>query len=229
MRFKGMEIVSDFDGTIVEIDTVEYLLAQYANGDWRKYDVLFEKGEISLEECLRRQYGMIKEPRQKLLDAVDDVACFRTGLDDLLAFSRRNGNSFTIVSAGLDFVIWHLLRRKDAQDKIAILAPRSMLTSRGIVLDFSSLPQGDSPNFKRNAVRIIKAKGTKVAYIGDGFSDFEAIKDASIRFVIKGSRLAEQCKKHGIMCHEIVSLEEVTHYLKGSRMHIHRDVEAKSY
>ena len=223
-----MEVVSDFDGTIVEIDTVEYLLAQYANGNWRRYDDLFERGEISLEECLRQQYGMIRESKKKLLDAVDNVASFRTGIDDLLAFSKKEGNSFTIVSAGLDFVIRHLLRHKNVQNQITVLAPRSELTSRGIVLDFSRLPQGISPNFKRNAVRSIKAKGTSVAYIGDGFSDFEAIKEARIRFVIKGSRLAEQCKKYGILCHEIVSLEEVTYYLTGARMRVHRDVEAKS-
>jgi HAD superfamily phosphoserine phosphatase-like hydrolase len=223
-----MEIVSDFDGTIVNVDTVEYLLVQYANGDWRRYDVLFEKGEITLEECLSLQYGMIKEPKQKLLDAVDDVASFRTGLDDLLAFSERKGNSFTIVSAGLDFVITHLLRRMNVQNQIVVLAPKSKPTSRGIVLDFSRLPQGDSPNFKSNAVRSIKAKGTKVAYVGDGFSDFEAIKEANVRFVIKGSRLAEQCNKDGILCHEIVGLEEVTYYLTSPRTQGGGDVEAKS-
>jgi 2-hydroxy-3-keto-5-methylthiopentenyl-1-phosphate phosphatase len=222
-----MEIVSDFDGTIVNIDAVEYLLAQFANGDWRRYDDLYEKGEISLEECLRLQYGMIKEPRQRLLDAVDDVASFRSGFDELLAFSKKKGISFTIVSAGLDFVIRHLLSRKNLQNQIAILAPRSKSTPRGIVLDFSGLLQGDSSNFKSNLVRSVKAKGTRVLYIGDGFSDFEAVKEANIRFVIEGSRLAEQCRKDDIACHEIVGLEEVASYLNGPRTHGRADRETK--
>jgi len=208
-----MEVVSDFDGTIVNVDLVEYLLARYATGDWRRYDDLYERGEISLEECLRQQYGMIREPKRKLLDAVDNVASFRAGFDELVAFAMEKGNSFTIVSAGLDFVITHLLRRKNAQNQIVILAPKSKPTPQGIVLDFSGLPQGDSMNFKSNVVKSIKAEGRRVAYIGDGYSDFEAIKEASVRFVIKGSRLDEQCRKDDIVCREIVDLGEVTCYL----------------
>ena len=223
-----MEVVSDFDGTIVNIDVVEYLLAQYANGDWRRYDELYERGEISLEECLRLQYGMIREPKQKLLDAVDDVAYFRTGLDDLLAFSEKEGNSFTIVSAGLDFVIGHMLNRKNIQRRIAVLAPKSRPTSRGILLDFSHLPQGDSSNFKTNVVRSFRARGRRVAYIGDGLSDFEAIKEANVKFVIKGSRLAERCVREYVPCQEIVSLEEVSSHLAGARTRDHWGVEAKS-
>jgi 3-deoxy-D-manno-octulosonate 8-phosphate phosphatase KdsC-like HAD superfamily phosphatase len=120
-----------------------------------------------------------------------------------------------------------LLSRKKVQNQIAILAPKSKPTSRGIVLDFSGLPQGDSSNFKSNLVQSIKAKGTRVVYIGDGFSDLEAIKEASIRFVIKGSRLAEQCKKDDIVCNEIVGLEEVNRYLTGPRTHGRAQDEAK--
>jgi len=215
--FKGMEVVSDFDGTIVNVDLVEYLLARYATGDWRRYDDLYEGGEISLEECLRQQYGMIREPRRKLLDAVDDVASFRAGFDELLAFAIEKGNSFTIVSAGLDFVITHLLRRKNVQSQIVILAPKSKPTPQGIVLDFSGLPQGDSSNFKSNAVKSIRAGGGRVAYIGDGYSDFEAIKEANLKFVIKESRLDEQCRKDGIACRQIIDLGEVTCYLTRPR------------
>jgi len=215
LRFKGMEVVTDFDGTIVNIDTVEYLLARYATGDWRRYDDLYERGEVSLEECLRQQYGMIREPKRKLLVAVDNVATFRAGFDELLAFAMKEGNSFTIVSAGLDFVITHLLRRRNVDRDVVILAPRSKHTPRGIALDFSGLPQGDSANFKSNAVQAIKAKGRSVAYVGDGYSDFEAIKEADVRFVIKGSRLDEQCRKDGIVCRQIVDFEEVTSCLMG--------------
>lgn len=221
-----MEIVSDFDGTIVGIDLVEYLLNRYAGGDWRRFDDLYEKGEISLEECLRQQYGMIREPRQKLLDAVDDVAAFRDGLDELIDFSRKKRVSFTIASAGLDFVIIHLLRRKNLENQITVLAPKSKPTPHGIVLDFSYLPRGNSLNFKCNVVRSVKAKGTRVAYIGDGLSDFDAIKEADVRFTIKGSRLAEQCRKDGIVCHQVVSLQEVTGHLSDRRAHSRGDTGA---
>jgi 2,3-diketo-5-methylthio-1-phosphopentane phosphatase len=222
-----MEIVSDFDGTLVSIDTVEYLLAQYANGDWQRYDYLYERGEISLEECLRMQYGMIKEPKQKLIDAINDVAPFRAGFDELLTFSKKKRMPFTVVSAGLDFVIRHLLSRKNVRSQITILAPRSKPTSRGIILDYSGLPGGDSLNFKGNVVQSIKAKGRVVAYIGDGLSDLEAIKLADVRFVIEGSRLAEQCRKDDIECHEINGLEQVVGYLNRPGTRSREYAEAK--
>ena len=192
-------------------------MAQFANGDWRRYDEFYERGEISLEECLRLQYGMIRESKQELLDAIDNVASFRAGFDELLSFAKKKGNSVTIVSAGLDFAIRHLLRRKGVQKQIVVLAPKSKPTPQGITLDFSGLPQGDSSNFKSNVVQSVKASERSVAYIGDGSSDFEAIKEADVRFVIKGSRLDEQCRKDHIVCREITDLEEVTCFLTGSK------------
>jgi len=222
-----MEVVSDFDGTIVNIDTVEYLLAQYADGDWRRYDDLYERGEISLEECLRQQYRMIREPERELLDAVDNVASFRAGFDEMLALAMKDGNSFTIVSAGLDFVITHLLRRRNIPNQIAIFAPKSKPTPQGIVLDFSGLPRGDSPNFKSNVVQSIKARGRSVAYVGDGYSDFEAIKGADVRFVINGSRLEEKCKEDNIACREIIDFREITGFLTGPRTRSRTNEEAQ--
>jgi len=208
-----MDVVSDFDGTIVKIDTVEYLLERFTKRDWRKYDDQFERGEISLEDCLRQQYRMIKEPAQSLIEAIDSVASFRDGFDELVAFCKKNGISFTIASAGLDFVIRHLLSRKNLEDQITVWAPTSKPTSRGILLDFSRLFHDGTLNFKSSLVRSIKAKGTAIVYIGDGFSDFEAIKQASVRFVIKGSRLAEACRRDNVECSEIVSLKEVAQSL----------------
>ena len=204
-----MEVISDFDGTIVNIDTAEYLLARFTTGDWRKCDDLFERHEISFEESLRRQYGMLKESRKKLLDAVDDAASFRAGFYEMVAFCNETRLSVTILSAGLDFVIRHLLKRENLENRVVLMAPKSRPTSSGIVMDFSSLPNPGSQNFKTSVVDSIKAKGTKFAYIGDWFSDFEPIKQANYRFVIKGSRLDTLCRKDHVQCREVSSFEEV--------------------
>lgn len=222
-RPEQMKVISDFDGTIVNIDTAEYLLERFAKGDWRKYDDLFERRKISFEECLRRQYGMIKEPKQKLLDAVDGVASFRAGFGDLVAFCNRKGITLTILSAGLDFIIWPLLRRQRLEDQVALQAPKSTPTSDGILLDFSGLAHAGSSNFKGSVVQAIKAKGARLAYIGDGFSDFEPIRIADYRFVIKGSRLDKQCRKDHVKCHEIVSFREVVRSLSSLKILETRD------
>jgi len=212
-----MEVFSDFDGTIVTIDTAEYLLERFSHGDWRRYDRLFERGEITFEECLSRQYGMIKEPKQKLLDAVVDLASFRAGFDELVAYCNERKIPFTILSAGLDFVIRPLLRRQNLENQVVLRAPKSRASSSGIVVDFSGLAPAGSSNFKGSVVRAITALGTKLAYIGDGFSDLEAIREANLRFVIKGSRLERECRKDHIECGEIVDFGEVIRDLRSGR------------
>ena len=47
-------IISDFDGTLIEIDSVRYILETYVDGDWKAPDDLYNEGLISLEECLRQ-------------------------------------------------------------------------------------------------------------------------------------------------------------------------------
>ncbi len=52
----------DFDGTISLNDTYEYVLTRYAPGDWRVFDDEYLRGEISLQECLRKQWGPGQDP-----------------------------------------------------------------------------------------------------------------------------------------------------------------------
>ena len=56
-------LLSDFDGTIVDVDTALYLLTEFAEGDWRKVISKYVKGEISLQECMSIQYSMLKNSR----------------------------------------------------------------------------------------------------------------------------------------------------------------------
>ena len=50
-----LAILSDFDVTVTLNDTFENVLEKFAQGDWRAVDDQYVKGEITLEECLRRQ------------------------------------------------------------------------------------------------------------------------------------------------------------------------------
>jgi len=201
-------VVSDFDGTIVDIDTGEYLLSRFATGDWRTYDERLERGEISLEECLRRQFAMIREREQDLIQAVDGAASFRAGFADLVGHCRKKRVPFVVLSAGLDFVIRHMLSNEKLQDQVVVVAPRARATKRGITFDFTNTPRRGR-DFKSELVRAYRAEGRRAVYVGDGFSDFGAAKNADVRFAIRGSRLAELCRKEGVASQEISDLAEV--------------------
>ncbi|HEV2119107.1 MAG TPA: RNA-guided endonuclease TnpB family protein, partial [Candidatus Bathyarchaeia archaeon] len=55
-----LAILTDFDGTVTLNDTFENVLAEFAQGDWRVVDEQYVRGEIGLEECLRRQGAMVR-------------------------------------------------------------------------------------------------------------------------------------------------------------------------
>src|SRR5438876_11479041 len=78
-----LAVLSDFDGTVTLNDTFENVLEKLAQGDWRAVDDQYVKGEITLEECLRRQGAMISAYKSIILDELKEVIDFRTGYDNL--------------------------------------------------------------------------------------------------------------------------------------------------
>lgn len=205
----SMAILSDFDGTIASIDTGEFVLSQFAHGDWRAYDEQLERGEITLEECLTKQFAMVKETERRLLERVKSVVSFRHGFEDLVDYCGTRGFPFVVVSGGLDFIIKHLLRAKNLLDRVEIVAPKSNVTKDGITFRFPTLSQPGSLNFKDDLVRTYAVRGIRSVYIGDGLPDFAAIERADVRFAIRGSRLSKLCKRDGVAFQEIDDFHDV--------------------
>jgi len=202
-------ILSDFDGTITNIDTGEYVLSQFAHGDWRAYDERLERGEITLEECLTKQFAMVKETEGRLLERVEGVVSFRPGFEDLVDYCGTKGYPFVVVSGGLDFIIRHLLRAKNLLDRVEIVAPRAEVTRLGIAFRFPRTSHVGSLNFKDDLIRTYAARGIRSVYIGDGVPDLAAITRADVRFAIRGSRLSRLCKRDGITFQEIDDFHDV--------------------
>jgi 2-hydroxy-3-keto-5-methylthiopentenyl-1-phosphate phosphatase len=206
-------ILSDFDGTIVNVDTGEYVLSQFAQGDWRVYDEQLESGKITLEECLKRQFAMVKETKASLIKRVEDVVLFRPGFEDLLGYCRTERFPFIVVSGGLDFIIKHLLRAKNLLNRVDVVAPKAKVTKRGITFQFPKSSQAGSLNLKDDLVMSYQIHGIRTVYIGDGSPDFAAIRKADVRFVIRGSRLSELCKRADIPFREIEDFHDVLRVL----------------
>lgn len=48
-------VLTDFDGTMVTIDTAEFVLDKFVDGDWRVIVEQLEKGGVTFEESLKRE------------------------------------------------------------------------------------------------------------------------------------------------------------------------------
>ena len=204
-----LAVLSDFDGTITLNDTFENVLARFGKGDWRTVDDQYVRGEITLEECVRRQGAMVQVPRTQILSYLDGVTEFRPNFHQLTEFCKTNRFPLVIVSAGLDFVIKHFLTRERFREQVELFAASAKCTSTGIKFEWPKLRSNRSMNFKDDMVRYYKTKADMVAYIGDGRWDLHALRNADRRFVIRNSKLAELCKEQEIQATTITDFQEV--------------------
>ncbi len=184
-------------------------MKKYALGDWRKFDQQYERGEISIQECVRRQGALVRTPEMVLMAEMERVTGFRPNFDKLIAYCRGNHIPLGIVSAGLDFVIKDLLRMKGWNNLAKLYMAKAETTPDGIKFTFPRLRDKNSISIKDDLVRFHKSRGRRVAYVGDGFWDLTAIKLADYRFAVKGSKLAALCRQQNIPAREISDFQEM--------------------
>src|SRR6266849_429486 len=210
----NLAVLCDFDGTITINDTFEHVERKFAKGDWKKYDESYDRGEITLQECLKKQGALVTTPEMVLVAELERVTVFRPNFDKLIQYCRSNKVPLGIVSAGLDFTIKDLLRMKGWNNLVKLYAAKAESTSEGIKFTFPRLQDKTSKSLKDDRVKFYKKKGLRVAYVGDGTWDLLALKEADYRFVVKGSRLANLCRQQNILAREINDFQEVVTVLQ---------------
>lgn len=211
---KNLVVLCDFDGTITTIDTAEWVLSKFAQGDWRRFDRKFEKGEITLEECLNRQFSLVRASKKQILQELNDIVVFRSNFKGSAEYCKKSHVPLIVVSAGLDFVIEHFLELYDCLDFVEVCAAKTSFTDNGIKLVFPTLLDVASENIKDDAVRRYRSYNRDVIYIGDGLADCTAAKIADYSFAIEGSRLAKLCAKQGIQCRTMTDFQEIIEIIR---------------
>jgi 2-hydroxy-3-keto-5-methylthiopentenyl-1-phosphate phosphatase len=213
----GLVVLCDFDGTITSFDTADYVLRRFADGDWEQFDQLLGEGKISLEECMISQFNLVHVPEATIIDELQKVACIRQGFPELVLFCHRNDIPFYIVSAGMDFVIYHYLDKLGLQSMIKMHSGTSFFDGRKINFSFPQIVNLESKSFKDDLVKSFQRQAVKVAYIGDGLSDLDAARLANIRFAVSGMRLDRTLTEEGLD-HE--SFEDFAEVERGLKEHL---------
>lgn len=207
-------LICDFDGTIMDIDTCVFLLEKFVKDDWKAFDLQYERGEISIEECMQKQLAMLSVPKHVMLRELEKVTVIRPNFENLIEYCKMKSVLFIIVSAGLDFVIRHFLELNGWEDLVKVKAAKTTFTDDGIKLTFPDLVDETSIDFKEDLVKYYKRQGYTVIYVGDGISDYNAVRNADYSFVIKRSKLADLCKRNRIPHREIIDFQEVVDTIK---------------
>ena len=204
----------DFDGTITEIDTAEYILDKFGEGDWRESDRLLDLGKITLEDCMQRQFAMVHVPPETILSELDKVVKLRPGLTNLMALAMEKKMKAYVTSAGLDFVVRHFLKKVELLDLFTLRMGRTVYAHGHLKIEFGPLRHGQAQSFKDDLVLSMHEQGCKVIYLGDGPPDRKASSLADLRFAARGRNLEQYLIEEGLEHQSFSDFTEVASFLR---------------
>ena len=208
-------VLSDFNGTISLRNLAEDILRSFADDSWKYYDNLFLEGKLSLEKTVIAQYSLIKASKDDILRDITPKAQLRENFRDLLQYCFIENIQIKIITTGLDFVIEHLVKQFRSSKSIDIIAIRSSFKNyNSIEVKVPVRHDLTIKDFKLDHVNYYKNQGYKVIFIGDSYSDFQAVEGADFSFAVRGSKLANYCEEKRLSFSVFDNFSEVISTLK---------------
>lgn len=188
----------DFDGTISLIDVTDSVLNHFGMTGWREVEAAWERGEIGSRQCMQRQVALLDVDERELrahLDTIQIDAAFA----EFVECAESRGMAVEVVSDGIDYAIRHILNRHGlghlpvtANTLMAAGPRRWTLQSPHARTDCT--PASGTCKCARLARQ--HDMGKRVAFIGDGRSDF-CVSGRADRVFAKNS-LVLHCLDHDL-------------------------------
>jgi 2,3-diketo-5-methylthio-1-phosphopentane phosphatase len=204
---RKIAVLSDFDGTICPTQMMTYLYEKFADVG-SKYEELWERGEISTQQEIEMTFATVHATKEQMEASLKNVS-LDPGFPTFLKHCHQMEYEFAIVSDGLSWYIKYLLA-KDGIFDVRIFANDIVFEEGGFTFGYpwyhSSCPM--RAVCKSEVIRRYKSEGTKVIYVGDGVSDYEAVGVADEIYAT--GKLAEYCEKIGYPAKEFRNFAELT-------------------
>ncbi|GAC1424097.1 MAG: 2-hydroxy-3-keto-5-methylthiopentenyl-1-phosphate phosphatase [Actinomycetota bacterium] len=208
MNLRRSSVFLDFDGTISTLDTGQYLLERLGTGDWRRYDALYDAGEIGSRDCLIAQLAMLPKDALLLRDTARQIP-LDEGFDDLIAFLRESEAEISIVSDGFGF---HVHERCPGHTIIT----NDGDPATGTITFPNARPDcvcARCGTCKRAPILEAQQRGRFTVMIGDGTSDRYAAQGADLVFAKEG--LERWCAANEVAFTPYTTLHDVLSVLRG--------------
>jgi len=189
-------IQCDFDGTVTYKDISFLLLDAFAGPQWREYLEQYQDGRITVGRFNELAFSMVKAGRKVMLDYIGSRFRARPGFKNLVELCRRKDYRFVVVSNGLDFYVGEILDRLGLAGT-EYHAAQTIFDPAGMKVRYVA-PDGTvvERDFKDSYVSLFLDQGDRVAYVGNGTSDFVPASRCQLVFATDG--LLEHCKKHSL-------------------------------
>ncbi|MHB0878021.1 MAG: HAD-IB family phosphatase [Anaerolineae bacterium] len=170
-------ILCDFDGTISTRDVSNTLCAIHLGPRYLEIEASWERGEISATECYEREFEALALRKGQIDETLATIG-ISPGTKRLLSVAQEHGWEFHILSAGFDYFIETILGRYGIS--VPYIANYMSFTPTGETR--LAFLDHDDPNCRRfrhpcagckpSHWRLWKAQGYRIAYVGDGSTDF---------------------------------------------------------
>jgi 2-hydroxy-3-keto-5-methylthiopentenyl-1-phosphate phosphatase len=189
-------VVVDFDGTVSEHDTLDRLCQRHAQEASAAAEAALRSGEITLNECIRREFEPIRGDHRTLVAEAVDETIVRPGFARFVAWARESGHRVVVVSSGFESIIRPVLAAAGV-DGLEVVANdvRFSPTGTRVLFRDGALCERCGEPCKRPVVAAMDGSGP-VAYVGDGWSDRCAALAADRRFARRS--LARYLEREGV-------------------------------
>ncbi|WP_226668454.1 2-hydroxy-3-keto-5-methylthiopentenyl-1-phosphate phosphatase [Metabacillus litoralis] len=193
---KNKVIICDFDGTITETDNIIAIMKKFAPPEWDSLKNGVLSQEISIREGVGKMFQLLPSfKKNDIIDYILEHAEIRTGFKDFVQYTKDKNIPLFIVSGGIDFFVYPLL--KDLIDEDKIYCNRANFTNEQIEIEWPYSCDDHCDNecgcCKPSLIRKLTDKEQSKIVIGDSITDLQAAKLGD--FVIARDLLLEKSKE----------------------------------
>jgi len=202
---RAIEVYCDFDGTITDRDSFDFLLAKLGRPGWQEIEDQWERDEITARQCMRLQTELIDGSWTEITKVLEDVTIDPT-FAPFARWCRQSGVKLFVVSDGVDRIIKHLLEREGIQVD-NIWSNRLVQDTGGFKLEFPNASEDCSLGICKCA--LLERAGADIlrVVIGDSKSDFCWAKVADLLFAKK--KLIDYCRREKIAHTEFENFQSI--------------------
>jgi len=211
---------TDFDGTITQQDTNDYITDEHGMG-LQARKIINDKildGHDSFRNGFQQMINSWKLSLPELISILESYITLDPYFKDFVIWAKAHNIPIIVLSSGMVPVIAALLKKllgDDLMKDIEIIANSTQLVSPGYSLD-KPATQGwnikfhDDSSFGHDKSLTIRPYATAIAemadentkptllYAGDGISDLSAARETDLLFAKEGRDLVTYCDREGI-------------------------------
>jgi len=196
-------IVSDFDGTITDVDTNDLVYFAFGGEENRNIEKLIAQGKMGIKEGALRHFQRIRLTEEEFLSYIFQNARIDSGFKDFCTAVKERGIPLVVVSGGFLNTIKAFFKEEGIDDSgIRIYANRLNFAGSRIEAVFYDEDDecetglGPCGNCKTKRLRDLRKEYRNIIFIGDGVTDRCAVREADV-VLAKGS-LKEYCDEQEI-------------------------------